>query len=168
MIFSVLTVRRWRLNCMQLIVLYVYLFVLYPDYDVNVIYATSFWCEYVTGLSTVTHWYFRIGRYLYSSFDPQWQFLLFIFKFIFSYTSMGGGKGKKDINAKRKPNFLKHGKIRNSTSLTNLKQNQQPFLKNQQASMQNKRSPMLNQQSCTGLTLDCVQRGTCTCTLEKT
>lgn len=42
MIFSVLTVRRWRLNCMQLIVLYVYLFVLYPDYDVNVIYATSF------------------------------------------------------------------------------------------------------------------------------
>lgn len=51
---------------------------------------------------------------------------------------MGGGKGKKDVNAKRKTNFLKHGKIRNSTSLTNLKQNQQPFLKNQQASMQNK------------------------------
>lgn len=102
MIFSVLTVRRWRLNCMQLIVLYVYLFVLYPDYDVNVIYATSFWCEYVTGLSTtVTHWFFRNGRYLYSSFDPQWQLLLFIFKFIFSYTSMGGGKGKKDVIAKR-------------------------------------------------------------------
>lgn len=40
---------------------------------------------------------------------------------------MGGGKGKKDVNAKRKNNFLKHGKIRNSTSLTNLKQNQQPF-----------------------------------------
>lgn len=73
-----------------------------------------------------------------------------------------------EINAKRKTNFLKHVKIRNSTSLTNLKQNQQPFLKNQQASMQNKRSPMLNQQSCTGLTLDGVQRGTCTCTLEKT
>lgn len=51
---------------------------------------------------------------------------------------MGGGKWKKDVNAKRKTNFLKHGKIRNSTSLTNLKQNQQPFLKNQQASMQNK------------------------------
>lgn len=77
-------------------------------------------------------------------------------------------RGKKTLMQNEKLNFLKHGKIRNSTSLTNLKQNQQPFLKNQQASMQNKRSPMLNQQSCTGLTLDGVQRGTCTCTLEKT
>lgn len=81
---------------------------------------------------------------------------------------MGGGKGKKDVNAKRKTNFLKHGKIRNSTSLTNLKQ---AFFKKStgfdaKQTITDAKPP--GQHSCTGLTLDGVQRGTCTCTLEKT
>lgn len=29
---------------------------------------------------------------------------------------MGGGKGKKDLNAKQKTNFLKHTEIRNRTA----------------------------------------------------
>lgn len=29
---------------------------------------------------------------------------------------MGGGKGKKDLNAKQKTNFLKHIEIRNRTA----------------------------------------------------
>jgi hypothetical protein len=67
---------------------------------------------------------------------------------------MGGGKGKKDVNAKLTTNFINILKY-----MTNhLKQNQQTRLQNQQSPMQNQRSPMQNQQSFTELSLDGVQK----------
>jgi hypothetical protein len=63
---------------------------------------------------------------------------------------MGGGKGKKDVNAKLTTN-LKY-------KTNHLKQTQQTRLQNQQSPMQNQRSPMQNQQSFTELSLDGVQK----------
>jgi hypothetical protein len=55
---------------------------------------------------------------------------------------MGGGKGKKDVNAKLTTNFINNKP----------KQNQQTHLQNQQSPMQK------NQQSFTELSLDGVQK----------
>ena len=67
---------------------------------------------------------------------------------------MGGGKGKKDVNAKLTTNFINILKYKTN----HLKQNQQTRLQNQQSPMQNQRSPMQNQQSFTELSLDGVQK----------
>jgi hypothetical protein len=67
---------------------------------------------------------------------------------------MGGGKGKKDVNAKLTTNSINTLKYKTN----HLKQNQQTRLQNQQSPMQNQRSPMQNQQSFTELTLDGVQK----------
>jgi hypothetical protein len=74
---------------------------------------------------------------------------------------MGGGKGKKDVNAKLTTNFINILKYKTN----HLKQNQQTHLQNQQSpmqnqrsTMQNQRSPMQNQQSFTELTLDGVKK----------
>jgi hypothetical protein len=67
---------------------------------------------------------------------------------------MGGGKGKKDVDAKLTTNLINILKYKTN----HVKQNQQTRLQNQQSPMQNQRSPMQNQQSFTELSLDGVQK----------